>query len=108
MSQRKAFTVAVLALACAALLWAQPQSVDLPAGDAQGKAKVACLECHDAHIIVQQRLSKTAWGKEVDKMVKWGAVVDPKDRDALVDYLSNNFPPDKAVEPPERVGKPGH
>ena len=28
-------------------------------------------------------------------MVKWGAVVDPADRDALVDYFSSNFPPDK-------------
>jgi hypothetical protein len=98
--------VGVLALCCAAVFWGQPpQSVDLPSGDAEAKAKVACLECHDAHIIVQQRLSKAAWGKEVDKMVKWGAVLDPKDRDAVVDYLSANFPPDKPAEPAERVGK---
>jgi hypothetical protein len=29
-------------------------------------------------------------------MVKWGALVDPKDHDALVDYLSENFGTDKA------------
>ena len=29
----------------------------------------ACLECHDAAVIVQQRLSKAAWTKEVDKMI---------------------------------------
>jgi hypothetical protein len=28
-------------------------------------------------------------------MTKWGAVVDPADRDALIDYLSANFSPDK-------------
>jgi len=63
----------------------------LPAGAAQKKAEAACLGCHEARIIVQQRLDKTAWTKEVDKMTKWGAEVDPKDRDALIDYLNTNF-----------------
>jgi hypothetical protein len=68
---------------------------DLPAGSMQQKATTACLECHEARIILQQRLSKGAWTKEVDKMVKWGAVVDPNDRDALIDYLSTNFSPEQ-------------
>ncbi|MGC2019768.1 MAG: hypothetical protein WA654_01785 [Candidatus Sulfotelmatobacter sp.] len=76
-------------------------TADLPAGPMQAKATTACLECHEARIILQQRLSKVAWTKEVDKMTKWGAVVDPSDRDALIDYLSTNFSPDKpAYEPP--------
>ena len=70
-------------------------TVDLPAGTMQAKATTACLECHEARIILQQRLSKAAWTKEVDKMIKWGALVDPDDRDALIDYLSANFSPDK-------------
>jgi hypothetical protein len=61
----------------------------------QPKATTACTECHEARIIVQQRLSKAAWTKEMDKMIKWGAVVDPADRDALIDYFSTNFPPEK-------------
>jgi hypothetical protein len=67
----------------------------LPAGPAKEKAEAACLTCHEARIIVQQRLSKPAWTKEVDKMIKWGAEVDPKDRDALIDYLSANFGSDQ-------------
>lgn len=67
----------------------------LPAGPMQAKATTACTECHEARIIMQQRLSKAAWAKEVDKMVKWGAVVDPADHDALIDYLSANFNPDQ-------------
>ena len=43
----------------------------------QGKATTACLECHEARIILQQRLSKAAWTKEVDKMTKWGASSTP-------------------------------
>jgi hypothetical protein len=74
---------------------------DLPAGPMQAKATTSCTECHEARIIVQQRLSKAAWTKEVDKMIKWGAVVDANDRDALIDYLSTNFSPDQpAYQPP--------
>jgi hypothetical protein len=82
-------------------------TADLPAGPMQAKATTTCLECHEARIILQQRLSKAAWTKEVDKMTKWGAVVDPADRDALIDYLSTNFSPDKpAYDPPRTsVGK---
>jgi hypothetical protein len=73
----------------------QAQSPDLPPGPAQAKVRTACTECHEASIIVQQRLNKAAWTKEVDKMIKWGALVEPTDRDSFIDYLSTNFPEDK-------------
>src|SRR6266849_2349213 len=69
----------------------------LPVGPWQEKAAAACTGCHEARIIVQQRLSKTAWTREMDKMIKWGAEVDPKDRDGLIDYFSANFGPDQAA-----------
>jgi hypothetical protein len=53
---------------------------------------------------VQQRLSKKGWTKEVDKMIKWGAVVEAADRDAIIDYLGVNFPKDKSAEPMPRAG----
>ncbi len=85
----------------APLAASQKLTEDLPAGAMQAKATTSCLECHEARIILQQRLSKAAWTKEVDKMVKWGAVVDAGDRDGLIDYLSANFSPDQpAYEPP--------
>ena len=86
----KALLAALLALACLSLLFAQ--SPGLPPAPLQTKMNTACLECHDARIIVQQRLSKAAWTKEVDKMIKWGAVVAPGDREGFIDYLSANFP----------------
>jgi hypothetical protein len=46
---------------------------------------------------LHQRLTQPAGTKEVDKMIKWGADVDPKDRDALIDYFSANFGPDEAA-----------
>lgn len=95
MSKGKLFAFSLLAIAMAGADAQPPPKVELPAGPMQGKARNACTACHDAHIVVQQRLSKTAWGKEVDKMIKWGAIVDPSDREALVDYFSQNFTPDK-------------
>jgi mono/diheme cytochrome c family protein len=93
-----------------AVPWARAQkpaaakvTADLPAGPMQAKATTTCLECHEARIILQQRLSKAAWTKEVDKMAKWGAVVDAADRDALIDYLSTNFSVDKPPYAPERT-----
>jgi hypothetical protein len=80
---------------------------DLPAGPMQAKATTACLECHEARIILQQRLTKATWTKEVDKMTKWGAVVDPADRDSLIDYLSTNFSPDKPPYDPQRTSASG-
>lgn len=103
--------VAALAVFCAPLHTAQlPQPVrspDLPPGVMQAKARAACLECHDARIIIQQRLSKNAWANEVDKMVRRGTLLDTKDRESLIDYLVSNFPPDRPAEPERRVKKMG-
>ncbi len=76
---------------------------ELPPGPMQAKATTACTECHEARIIVQQRLSKAAWTKEVDKMTKWGALVDAQDRDGLIEYLSANFGVDKPPYVAERT-----
>ena len=97
-----ALVVITLALT-STLAWSQKAAEDLPAGALQAKATTSCLECHEARIILQQRLSKAAWTKEVDKMMKWGAVVDAADRDALIDYLSANFSPDQPPYEPPRT-----
>lgn len=102
---RKIAIVGVLALTRFSLAQSSaPEKVtaDLPAGPMQSTATTACTECHEARIILQQRLSKAAWTKEVDKMAKWGAVVDA-DRDALIDYLSTNFSPDQPAYEPQRT-----
>ena len=102
--------LAILVMAATLPFWALSEdpvaasvTADLPPGPMQAKATTACLECHEARIILQQRLSKAAWTKEVDKMIKWGAVVDPTDRDSLIEYLSTNFSPDQPPYVPQRT-----
>ena len=101
---RFAIVTSGVAVLITLLAWSQTEgsSADLPPGPVQAKATTACTECHDARIILQQRLTKAAWTKEVDKMVKWGAVVDPADRDGFIDYFSSNFPPEKPPYVPVR------
>jgi hypothetical protein len=102
---RNAISIVAIAVALLCAADSQPKQVSssgsasaspqLPAGAMQQKATTACMECHDASILVQQRLDRKVWTKEVDKMIRWGAVVDPKDRDPLIEYFATNFGPDK-------------
>jgi hypothetical protein len=55
--------------------------------------KRACLMCHGADLTEQQRLSPTGWTREVEKMMRWGAVVSEAETPALVDFLSTRYPP---------------
>ena len=109
MFKRSFVVVTAFAVICAPFFSAQspkPSGAnDLPPGPMQAKTHTACTACHDNRIITQQRLSKDAWAREVDKMVRWGTIMDPKDRDPMIDYLSANFPPDKPADPPAKVVK---
>ena len=53
--------------------------------------KNACLACHDEDLIGQQRLTRTQWDREIQKMINWGARVSDGDRARLVDYLINQY-----------------
>ncbi|HKD05097.1 MAG TPA: hypothetical protein VKB79_04265 [Bryobacteraceae bacterium] len=67
---------------------------------AKSEESFACVQCHSLRIVHSQRLSKTAWTKEVDKMIGWGAPV--RDRQLLIDYLSEEFSDAKPMPEPDR------
>jgi hypothetical protein len=62
----------------------------------------ACTPCHSLRLIDSQRLSVAAWGKEVNKMVGWGARIS--DWQVLVDYLSSQYSDAKPVPAPALSG----
>jgi cytochrome c5 len=71
-------------------------TADLPFGDRMfpdGPGSEAvnsnCLACHSAGtVLTQPALSKEQWHHEVEKMrTAYKAPIDPKDVDAIVDYL---------------------
>ena len=88
---------------------AQAPTSGLPPGPMQEKARVACLGCHTAAIIVQQQLDRRVWTREMDKMIRWGAPVAAEDREALIDYFAQQFSPrpDAPAETPLPPGTGG-
>lgn len=74
---------------------ADGQSVE----SAKKQEQSACIACHSLRLIHSQRLSAAAWGKEIDKMVGWGATVP--DRQLLIDYLAAQYGDNKPVPIPQ-------
>jgi cytochrome c5 len=64
---------------------------EIPAGDGSDTLRASCLTCHGTALITQQRLSREAWSREVDKMIGWGAVVAADQRSGLLNYLASHF-----------------
>ena len=81
----------VLALLVVATATATAQQ--LPAGPGLDVLNKRCISCHEADIITSQKLSLTGWTRSVDKMVRWGAIVTPEDRELLQSYLAQHFAP---------------
>ena len=111
----------VLALAAGALVFAQSQPTPpedlpvvgtqlggLPAGAMKVLADQACLHCHSADMIRQQRLTEKQWTAELTKMAGWGAVVPEDQKAALIAYFVEHFGPDNdrfqpvVAQPPPR------
>lgn len=65
----------------------------LPEGPGRAPIIARCSICHETDLIAQQRLSRAGWGRELDKMVRWGAVVETQEREAMLDYLAAHFAP---------------
>lgn len=59
--------------------------------DPPASFKQSCLACHTEEPIRQQRLTRTQWEREVEKMERWGARVAPETRSQLIDFLSSRF-----------------
>lgn len=66
-------------------------SMALPPGPGAERINRDCLTCHEADLIVQQRLTRAGWNRELDKMVRWGASVKSEDREVMLDYLARHF-----------------
>jgi hypothetical protein len=65
------------------------------AGEDRGKEifENKCLGCHEADLTRQQRLSRQGWTREVEKMMRWGAVVSDAEKEPLIDFLFKSYGP---------------
>lgn len=87
-----ASVVAACMLAAAAGLAAQPQAT-LPNDPGSDVVQTKCLGCHEADLIVQQRLARPGWVRELEKMQRWGAVLSDAEQNRAADYLATHFGP---------------
>lgn len=76
---------------------AEPPPNELPAAEGVEPVRARCLGCHGADLITGQRLSEAGWGREIDKMVRWGAQVPEAERPVMLAYLARQFPATPAV-----------
>jgi mono/diheme cytochrome c family protein len=83
----------IIVLGCATVT-AQQQ---LPAGAGLDVLNKRCASCHESDIISSQKLTLTGWTRSVDKMVRWGAVITPEEREILQPYLAQHFAPRPAA-----------
>ncbi len=100
----------VLSAACSKPAPPAPASDAAPSGpvtaaspDGASLVTTACLSCHAAEMLAQQRLPKEKWAATVKKMVGWGANLDPAYSDALVAYLADEYGPDAGAWEPQAI-----
>jgi hypothetical protein len=85
----------LILMGLASIVWGADQAT-IEKG--QKEEQRVCLPCHSLRLIHSQRLSRAAWGRELDKMAGWGTKYS--ERDALLEYLVANYGDDKPVTPP--------
>ena len=80
----KLLKLCAIAIVCVTATVAQ----ELAERDGVKLVREKCLTCHEADLIVQQKLSRAGWTREVDKMIRWGTVVTDAEREAIITYLA--------------------
>jgi len=94
-TERRGFSAAVMIAVVAAATTIIAQ--ELPAGPGRELVTTRCVGCHEPDLITQQRLTRPAWSRTLDKMVRWGATVEAGEREPMLDYLSAHFAPKPTV-----------
>jgi hypothetical protein len=107
----KRIGIIVIALAASAVFAAMKKSYDpnlpvlgtkfhsLPAGSGKRQVEASCFPCHSADMLVQQRLTEKQWTAEIDKMIRWGALMKESDKPAVIVYLTKHFGPANKFTP---------
>lgn len=87
--------LALIAVACLGVA-VLGQGPGTPAAAVPDVVRARCVTCHGIDLIQQQRLSRAGWERELDKMIRWGAVVPDADRGPLLDYFGTIVRPPSA------------
>jgi hypothetical protein len=53
----------------------------------------ACIPCHSAEMVAQQRLDPATWEAIVDRMITYGAPITPETKPLILQYLATRARP---------------
>jgi len=81
--------------AVATIAYSAVQGVQLPDGAGKQVLQTACTACHGLDGVVRLHMDKSGWEGLVSSMISNGATVADKDYPVLVNYLVQNFGPEK-------------
>ena len=65
----------------------------LPPGEHMPLVLGACIPCHSAEMVAQQRLDRATWEAIVDRMMTYGAPITPETRPLILEYLASRLAP---------------
>ncbi|HZS56191.1 MAG TPA: helix-hairpin-helix domain-containing protein [Bryobacteraceae bacterium] len=75
---------------------AWPQN--MPDGPGKEATVKVCSQCHELARALSLHQDRAGWQATMEKMISLGATAPPEDFEAILNYLSKNFP---AAEPPK-------
>src|ERR1700685_910750 len=71
---------------------------NLPEGPRKDATVKVCRQCHELARAVSLQQDRAGWQATMEKMISLGAMATPEDFEAVLDYLSKNYP---AAEAPK-------
>ena len=77
----------------AGLAAGQPGANPLPPDEHMPLVLGACIPCHSAEMVAQQRLDRPTWEAIVDRMIGYGAPITPETRPLILRYLETRLGP---------------
>lgn len=67
----------------------------LPEGPGKTVVLKKCQACHGLDLVRNERGSRADWSEILDEMVNSGLILNEKDRNVVLEYLSEYLGPDK-------------
>jgi hypothetical protein len=62
----------------------------------------ACIPCHSAEMVAQQRLDPATWEAIVDRMITYGAPITPETKPLILQYLATGSARELELASPPR------
>lgn len=80
----------------------------LPSGSGKELVESACIRCHSADMLAQQRLTEKQWTATVEKMTRWGAALKDDDKAPIIAYLTKHFGTENRAFTPAKARPVGY